>query len=257
MSVVLLIATSACATANGPQAAKAPAEAAPTKPNFYADLALGGGTYKHDIKSGPDGSTDGGYFRLRAEYVGEAAMGGGFALEGEASDDELFADDGSPDAEGSTSDLYLYFVGVATESRQFRLPIRVGPYLHNVSIDEDSSGTEIDWDGFGLRGEVEPEFWLVREPGFSFGFVGDLSAGLHKTNIDASIPGISDEFDGDGFTFGAGLGVQALFGDHVTTKLGYVYRATSEDESDVSGSALIVGQDVSFSGIALQVGVRF
>src|SRR5688572_30877045 len=137
MSVVLLIATSACATSNVRQAAMPAGDPALTKSNFYADLALGGGTYKHDIDSGPDGSTDGGYFRLRAEYVGDAAMGGGFSLEGEASDDDLFADDGSPDAEGSTSDLYLYFVGVATESREFRLPIRVGPYIHNVSIEED------------------------------------------------------------------------------------------------------------------------
>jgi len=257
MSAFLLIATSACATSNLPQAAKPTSEPSPTPPHFYADLALGGGTYKHDIDGGPNGSTDGGYFRLRAEYVGDAAMGGGFSLEGAASDDELFADEGSPDAEGGTSDLFLFFVGVPTQSREFRLPIRLGPYVHNVSFDEDSSSSEIDWGGIGLRAEVEPEVWFVHEPGFSFGLVGDLSAGAHVTDIDVNSMGASDSFDGDGFTLGAGLGVQALFGDHVTTKLGYVYRATIEDESDDNGFVAIRGQNVSFSGVALQFGVRF
>ncbi|MSR47409.1 MAG: hypothetical protein EXS13_10155 [Planctomycetes bacterium] len=254
---ILLIAMSACTGSKFRQDASAPVDTSSTRPNLYADLAFGAGTYAADIKGAEDGDTDGGYFRFRTEYVGDAAFGGGFSLEGAASDDDLFEEVGSLDAQAATSDLFLYFIGVPTESHNFRLPVRVGPYFHNVNFDEDSNLSEIDWSGFGFRAEVEPEYWIFQEPAFSFGLIGDLSLGAHLTSIDATILGASDDFDGNGYTFGAGLGVQALFSNHILTKLGYVYRATTEDESDDNGFISIRENDTSFSGIAFQVGVRF
>jgi hypothetical protein len=252
-------AAAACAAPFEPAPpARGPApEAAPFASNFFADVAVGAGEYEHDTEGGLDGDTDGTYVRVRGEFVADAAIGGGFAIEGAASDDDLFEDLGSPDAEGGFGDLFLYFTGVPQADGVFRMPIRVGPYFHTTTIEEDSTSSDIDWDGIGVRFELEPEVWIVRRAGFSFGFAGDASFGAHVTSIDAEISGVSDDFDGDGWALGAGLGVQALFGDHVSTRLGYVYRRTHEDESDASGGVVVREADASFSGFAFQLGVRF
>ena len=231
--------------------------------NLFVDMAAGFGNYEHETEGDngtASGDTDGGYLRLRGEYVTHIrnfGVGGGFSLEGSASDDELLEDSGSTDAEGGMSDLFMFVVGVPVETDRFRLPVRLGPYLHRMMLEEDSSDTEIDWDSIGVRCEVEPEFWFLRRDNFALGIVGDFSAGLHATSIDVEVGGIDDDFDGDGLTFGAGGGVQALLGDHVTTKVGFVYRSTFEDESDDSGGVVVREADANFAGFVFQLGVRF
>jgi hypothetical protein len=259
---VVLAAAPGCTTSIAPESraevAKGEAERAPA--NFYAEVAGAAGNYKHDT-SGDGGSasgdTDGRYLALRAEYVGGASIGGGISVEGTASDDQLFADAGSPDAKGSTGDVFVYFVGVPRAGDRFRIPLRVGPYFHRLELKEDSSSTKIDWDGIGLRIEASPEWWLLRRDDFSFGLAGDLSIGAHATSIDAKSSGFSDNFDGNGWTFGAGLGVAAMFGNHVTSRLGYVYRTTNEAESDASNGIFVREATQTFRGVILAVGVRF
>lgn len=260
--VVLLAAAPGCATSPAPESrgevAKGEERRAPA--NFYAEVAGAAGNYKHDT-SGDGGSasgdTDGRYLALRTEYVGDASVGGGISVEETASDDQLFADAGSPDAKGSTGDVFAYFVGVPRAGDRFRVPLRAGPYFHRLEVKEDSSSTKIDWNGIGLRLEASPEWWLLRQDAVSFGLAGDVSIGAHATAIDARSNGFSDNFDGSGWTFGAGLGVAAMFGNHVTSRLGYVYRTTNEAESDASNGIVVREAKQTFRGVILAVGVRF
>lgn len=234
------------------------AAATTEKPNCFAELAIGAGKYEHETQgSNFDGDTDGGYLRFRTEYISHGGIGGGLAIEGAASDDDLFEDVGAPDSEGGFGDLYLYFVGVPVDTGRFRMPMRIGPYIHDTSIKDDTNNDEIDWGGIGVRGGVEPEFWLVQQDNFSFGFVGEVSLGVHATSIDVDSTVVNDDFDGNGVTFGADVGVQALIGERVTTRLAYVYRSTDEDESDSSNGLVVREMTASFSGIVLGVGVRF
>jgi len=260
---VFLAVSPSCATriVSDQARAAAPKAASRELPNFYADLAVGAGNYEHDTSGdggAVSGDTDGGYAALRFEAVTDSGIGGGLALEGTGSDDDLLADVGVPDVEGRTSDLFLYFVGDPARSDDFRLPLRVGPYLHRLEIEEDPTSTKIDWDGVGLRLEASPEWWFLRRDAFSLGLAGDLSLGAHVTSIDAEDgTGFSESFDGDGWTLGAGLGVIALFGRHVTTQLGYVYRMTNESESDPSNGFVVNEANQTFHGVVLGLGVRF
>jgi hypothetical protein len=262
---VLLVAPS-CAAPLAPDQASAAVpktasrESSSRQANFYADLAVGGGTYKHDTAGdggSASGETDGGFAALRLEGVSNRGIGGGLAIEGTGSDDKLLENVGSPDAKGSTGDLFAYFVGDPVRSDEFRLPLRIGPYVHRLEVKEDSTSSKIDWNGVGLRLEAAPEWWLLRRDTFSLGLAGSVSIGVHATRIDADLPGLSDSFNGDGATFGAGLGVAAMFVNHVTTQLGYVYRVTHESESDPSNGFVINEATQSFRGVVLQLGVRF
>src|SRR5262245_47938196 len=81
--------------------------------HVYADFALGAGDYEHDTSGDggfASGETDGGYLRVRGEYFFDLGLGTGISIEGIGSDDDLFADAGSPDVEGSSGVMFLYFV---------------------------------------------------------------------------------------------------------------------------------------------------
>jgi hypothetical protein len=230
------------------------------KSNFFVDLALGAGNYEHDTKGdagGASGDTDGGYLLLRTEYLADMGIGGGLALEGSASDDDLMENAGSLDTEGGMGDLFLYFAAVPAETDEFRLPIRVGPYVHSTILSEDSTDTDITWGALGVRLEATPELWFLRRRSFAIGLVGGASAGIHVTRSELEVGSASEEFDGDGLTLGAELGIQALFANHVSTRIGYVFRTTHESESDDSNGLALREMDATFSGLALQLGVRF
>lgn len=264
LAMALVALAAACASSpprNGPMAL-APAGPAPVPGlgDVRIEAGFGGGRYEHDTQ-GDNGTasdtTDGGLFQLRAEFVGGLGMGAGLALEASGSDDDLFRESGIADGEGSTTDLYLYFVGVPAESPSFRFPIRAGPYLHNVHLEENTTPTEIDWSSLGLRIEVEPEVWFLQQPGFALGIGGDLSLGAHWTSIDVESPLLPDDFDGNGATFGLGFGLRALIDDTITAELGYLFRTTLEDQSDTEGGVAIRDATASFRGVVLGVGVRF
>jgi hypothetical protein len=61
----------------------------------------------------------------------------------------------------------------------------------------------------------------------------------------------------DAVFLSAGLGVIALFGKHVTTQLGYIYRMTNESESDPSNGFVVNEANQTFHGVVLGLGVRF
>jgi len=243
-----------------PGAAQAAPAKTPRPTRIFADMTLAAGTYEHDTRADGgvrSGDTDGGFLRMRGEYVFDQGIGAGIALEGYASDDDLFGNTGNLDIRGRTGDAFVFFVAQPTEAESFRLPLRVGPYLHTTVLDDDVTSLKTNWNGVGLRIEIEPEVWVVRRDRFSFGFFGDAAVGAHATRVSLKGGGGKTTFEGDGATLGAEVGVQALWGRHVTTRLGYLYRAGREDESDVKNGLAVSGVTTSFSGLMMSVGVRF
>jgi hypothetical protein len=229
-------------------------------PRIFGELTLAGGVYTHNTRadsSAESGHADGGFGRMRCEYVFDRGIGGGIALEGTGSEKKLFGDTGPIDERGRTGDAFLYFVGVPTTDAYFRIPMRAGPYFHSVVIDDDQTSLRTSWNGVGLRVEVEPELWLVRNGRFAFGLVGGASAGAHFTQVVLKAGSGRTTFDGQGATLGAEAGFQALWGEHVTTRLGYLYRVTREDESDPKAGLAVSGVNTTFNGVMLSVGVRF
>jgi len=237
----------------------APAKA-PRPPRLFADMTLAGGTYEHDTRSDGgtlSGDTDGGFARLRAEFIFDQGIGGGFAFEGSSSDDDLFGDNGGIDIQGRTGDAFLFFVAQPSTDESFRMPMRIGPYFHTTTLDDDLTSLKTNWNAVGLRLEIEPEVWLVRRDRFSFGLYGGASGGVHATSVALKGGGGKTTFDGDGATLGAEAGVQALWGRHVSTRFGYLYRVGREDESESKNGLRVSGATTSFSGLMLSVGVRF
>jgi hypothetical protein len=252
--------------ADAPPPAPKPANArlgdadAERAPRLFGELTLAGGVYTHNTRadsSAESGHADGGFGRMRCEYVFERGIGGGIALEGTGSDKNLFGNTGPLEERGRTGDAFLYFVGVPATDAYFRIPMRAGPYFHTVVLDDNQSSLQTNWNGVGLRIEVEPEVWFVRSDRFSFGVVGGASAGAHFTQVALKGGGGRTTFDGQGATLGADAGFQAMWGQHVTTRLGYLYRVTREDESDPRGGLTVSGVNASFNGVMLSVGVRF
>jgi hypothetical protein len=240
-----------------PQAAPAKA---PRPPRLFADLTLAGGIYDHNTRadgSTLSGDTNGGFGRMRAEYIFERGIGGGISLEGSSSDDDLFGDNGGINVKGRTGDAFLFFVAEPSTDESFRIPMRVGPYFHTTTLDNDVTSLKTTWGGVGLRVEIEPEVWFLREDRFSFGIYGGGSGGVHATRVVLRGGGGNTTFDGDGATLGAEAGVQALWGRHVSTRFGYLYRVAREDESDSKAGISVPGATTSFSGLMLSVGVRF
>src|SRR6185369_16883227 len=70
------------------QAAPAAPAKAPRPTRIFADMTLAAGTYEHDTRADGgvrSGDTDGGFLRIRGEYVFDQGIGAGMALEGYAS----------------------------------------------------------------------------------------------------------------------------------------------------------------------------
>lgn len=246
-----------------PAAAQAPPAAAakgPRPTRIFADMTFAAGTYEHNTRADGgvrSGDTDGGFLRMRGEYIFDQGIGAGLALEGYASDDDLFGNTGTLNIRGRTGDAFLFFVAQPSELESFRLPLRVGPYFHSTVLDDDVTSLKTTWGGAGLRVEIEPEVWFVRRDRFSFGLYGDAAVGAHATRVVLRGGGGNTHFEGDGATLGAEVGVQAIWARHVTTRLGYLYRANREDESEVKNGLAVSGVTTTFSGLLVSVGVRF
>ena len=223
---------------------------------IYFDLHLGAGEYEHETRSSTlDGDADGGYIRIRGE-VSNGELGAGFALEAfGSSDDDLFDDIGAFGTDGNAGSLFFYGLIEPKLQRDVRLPIRIGPYLSLLSLEDDA--VEINWVGIGGRIEIEPEWWFYRSDDIAFGLTGNLSAGAHISNVELDVLGSDEDFDGNGVTWGAGVGIRALFGDTAVLSVEYISRSVVEDETDDNGGFSLLDAEGSFNGVVIGLGFRF
>jgi len=264
--VVVLFVASACTNVQSDPGAGPSTERVDTlgaAPYVFADLAVAGGNYSHDARGGAgagSGRTEGGYARLRGEFLGDSAMGAGLALEGTRSDGDLL-EDSSFGTYGHTGDLWLYSLyyvaGIPPSVDAFRLPFRFGPYYHDLAIESDHIPTRVRWSGIGMRLEVEPEYWLLQRDDFSFGLIGGVSGGIHFSDVDVRGGNSRTTVSGEGYTLGASLGLQALFARRVTSRLGFIYRDTIESSSETEGALQVKGASATFRGVEFAIGFRF
>lgn len=245
-------------TQGGPELPSAVPEA--FKPTIFLDFAGSAGEYDHNTEGGggfADGDTLGAYASLQLEALGGVNWGAGFAFEGIRSDDDLFEHSGFPDSDGEQLDVFVYMLGIAHETDTFRLPIRMGPYVHQTSISEDSTDLDFDWNAIGLRFEAEPEEWVSVGENFSWGLYASGSIGVHRTFIEAESGTFSADYNGRGMTWGGGFGLQALFGQHIKARLGYLLRQTEERDSHSDLGVFVNEMSASFDGLVFEVGMRF
>jgi len=241
-----------------------PASAACTTEStgFRADVAHAAGTFDHETSGGgsggPSGSTDATWNRLRAEYVPEGSIGGGLSVEITRSDDHLFDSDGLTGITGGNGDerdAFAFLAGRPTFD-PFEIAIRGGPYVRWLKVEEYPSEDETRWRGIGLRVEAEPLWRFARVGPCAFGLYGELSLSAHLTEITRAVGGASDSYDGRGTTVGAGAGLELLFSDHATARLGFVLRHSNERESEELFGPAVPSVDTKFRGVAFQLGIR-
>lgn len=196
--------------------------------------------------------------RLRFEFLAGAGIGLGAAVEGMSSDDDLFENDGFVAQEASMGDAFVYVLFQPCPDRRIRLPIRVGPYLRGLAIEDASGPDEVVWSSFGVRVEIEPEVVLVSDENAEVSVFTGLGIGVHGTivEVESTTPAIDDRFESDGTTvnFEAGLRGRVL---SLAWALSYIYRGVRFDESDPELGLFVRETNADFQGVAFTLGIRF
>lgn len=225
-----------------------------TSARFRVHLGLAGGNFEHDTDGSPfDGDTDAGMFRLGFEVTSHRGFGGGVRLEGLATDDDLFVENGFAPAEIGVSSMFGHFT-YRVDTGRFELPLRAGVLLTGYSIADAATEDEDLYFSFGPYLEVAPEFRIVDDRDFSWSLYCELGAGFGGTAID--LDNDPREYTSTSSFLGAEVGTRFLVGP-IELGLGYVNRWWSVDESDPEGLSVVPGFDSDFHGLLFTVGAIF
>jgi hypothetical protein len=219
------------------------------------DFALGAGRFDHDTEGSGTLSdrTSAGYFRLGFELMTASDWGGGLRIEGTGSDDDLFVSSGAPAQEATDASLFLHFTG-RFGSDAVDVPLRVGLFVRNYTIEEDLTGAEIQWSGFGPGLEVEPDLALIRGDTARLSLRGRLGLAVGVASIETEPA--TEDFDSVMASFDAGLGLHLAF-EHVDLGIGYLFRSLDVAESDDVAGLVIREIDSEFRGLVASLAVRF
>jgi len=149
-----------------------------------------------------------------------------------------------------------------TRDENFRIPIRIGPYIDRVSTDDSGQtfarGETTDYAALGLRLQVEPEFDFFSENDM----VGSVFV---TTSIGGGVAAITRGLDDESFdtteqhrTFGLGVRFRV---NKFHSELGYLYRSRDYGETDpevVSGTSVVhPGAEFEFTGLMISMGIRW
>ncbi len=224
-------------------------------PFVQITLGYAPGSYHHETSgTNLDDTTSAGLVRFAVEGVSPIGVGGGLALEFGGTDDDLFENVGAVDGQVATSDVFLHFT-FRVAAPQFRMPIRVGPYLHTLRL-EDNSPDELTWASFGARVQIEPEVLLVRTPNGELGLFAELGVGAHGTAIELDSPSGDEDYDSDGISAGANIGVRGRW-TGFTISLSYIWRHFAVDDSDIENFTFVREIDTRQDGLLLEMGFSF
>lgn len=216
-------------------------------------------SYSSGVSSG-EIETDAEVLALSLEGVGRLT-GGGFTLgltQGDGWSGPSISGDSGSGAFGI--EFFGHFTVRPSWGEDVRLPIRIGPYIDQIEVDDlaSPSGGTTDYAALGLRLEVEPEYDLWAED--------DMVASLYaKLALGLGVAGISRASDGETFDTrerhqAMGIGVR-FRADSFEAEIGYVQRSRAYEESDtavINGtSATMPETDLEFSGLVIRMGVRW
>jgi len=223
-------------------------------PNFRVELTLGGGSATHNTdKSNLDGDTTAGFFRLQFEGFSDSGFGGGVRLEGWKSDDDLFADNGFPNIEATTSSLFAH-ASWRVANGDLCMPLRAGFLLHGHMLEDTTTGEQTTFSSFGPQFEIAPELFLTQNRHTRWSVFAELGLGVGFTTVE--IDGTSEEYDSSTWFYGFELGTRVYIGP-VELGLSYVARGHMMEESDPENSTVVFGYEAGFDGLALTMGVVF
>ncbi|MCA8960266.1 MAG: hypothetical protein KDC38_07120 [Planctomycetes bacterium] len=228
------------------------------EPYVQATLGYAVGEYDHETQGSTlDGDTAAGLLRFTAEGVGRPGFGGGVAIEFGASDDDLFDDVSVTNGEARFFDAFIHATFRLAPSPYFRMPVRVGPYLHALGLEFDPN-TDVTWASVGARVQVEPEVLVYRGPHAEVGIFTELTVGAHSTRVDRDTnnPLTDDEYDTEGYTAGVSVGVRGRW-KGFTAGLAYIHRTMQFDESDPENGVFIREARGQFNGLMAEMGFSF
>ena len=220
-----------------------------------ADAAFGGGKLKHSTNgSALDDSATAAYFAFGAEVIGRQNLGGGVRFQTVTSDDDLFLGGGAgTPAQAFDSELFLHGTGVlGTEDNSF--PIRFGLFFRNYTLEAQPTGNDINWSSFGPRVEVAPDITLATTNALRWSLTSVLGFGAGVTTIDTSPA--TQEWDTTMVQADLALGTRLQL-ESLRLDLGWMWRGSRYDESDVTASTTGLEADSTFSGFTFGLGATF
>lgn len=191
--------------------------------------------------------------------AGGRLMGGGLDVDFYVSDD--LVDTTDEDETLAAVNIFPHLTIRPTFTR-FRMPIRIGPYVgvHSLTAEGADGAPDATSDAvaFGLQGEIEPEFDILREEGGSAlsAFLKlQYGAGWAVEDVDDGTTEDSASTSSANFGFEVGVRYQiSLF----LLECGYLMRTTNYGESDLSDEDVIYPEvDYTFSGFQLSLGIRW
>jgi hypothetical protein len=204
--------------------------------------------------------TDAEVLELSLEGVGKLT-GGGFTL-GLSKGDGWSGPASSSDSGSGVFgiEFFGHFTVRPSWGEDARLPIRIGPYIDQIEVDDlDLPGGETtDYAALGVRLEVEPEYDLWAEDDMVASVYAKLALGLGAAGISRASDG--ETFDTRERHQAMGIGVR-FRADSFEADIGYVQRSRAYEESDtavINGtSATMPETDLEFSGLVIRMGVRW
>ena len=212
------------------------------------------GSYAHDVSgtSNLDDRTSASFTRVRFEGFTPSGFGGGAALEGTRSDDDLLAGDGRYTGAG----LFLYG-GYCFEGDRFRLPLRMGPLFWTQELDVDDLALDEEWYAMGWALEGTPKFKLLSgKDSFELWAFGELRLAAMETAIDVDLGPLSENYNASAFLWSVRLGLEGKIRSFHFS-LGYLGMGFSVDDSDWENGTQLRSTDDTFSGLAFSGGFRF
>ncbi|MBK8178390.1 MAG: hypothetical protein IPK67_05740 [Planctomycetes bacterium] len=224
-------------------------------PVFEGNLTLAGGRYRHDTDGVGDDRTRASLVGVRLEGATPSGIGGGVSLEFTGSDDDLFEDQGTP-TQAASADIAPYFLWRAVQTPRFRMPLRAGPWIQTLVLEDQNTDDTTTWVTGGLRLELEPEVVLISNRTLELLLHSRLTLAGGGTWIEVDSPGNDDEYESSAGAFGFEFGPRLRW-SHFQGGVFFLHRSMSIDESDRENGVRIPEQDNSFNAVAFSFGGRF
>jgi hypothetical protein len=226
------------------------------RPEFDGRVTFAGGDYDHDPEGAVHDETDAGFFGLLAEVSGASSgIGGGIELEVMGTDDDLF-ENGPVEQQISTFGIAPFFLCRMRAGDRFRIPVRIGPWLHFLDAEDEGSSDSLTWATLGLRFAVEPEMVLVQDRDFQLSLFSEVSLAGGGSVVHEELGSTDEDYETTGGVFGLEIGPRFRM-SHFFASVSFLHRGISMDESDSENGVRIPGFDSEFNALAFSFGGGF